>query len=234
MNVHVGVVIPARDEGALIGRCLESVHFAALDALARSGARVTVVVVADGCTDGTVAIARGFDGVVVHEVTVANVGIARAVGCALAIGAGCSWLAHTDADSVVPPNWISEQQQLAAVGHDVVIGTVRPDFDDLSPAHVRQWHDTHEPGRPNGHVHGANLGIRASTYRAVGGFHPLAEHEDNELVVRLMAAEASIIATDAAEVMTSGRTQGRTAGGYAGHLRAIAEQLARESRAVRV
>ncbi len=229
MTQHVGVVIPARDERALIGRCLDSVVLAA----AATDARVTIVVVADDCSDDTAALARHYDEVIVREVGAASVGIARAAGSRVALGAGCWWLAHTDADSVVPVNWIVEQLRLAELGHDVVIGTVRPDFDDLSAAHVRQWHETHLPGRPNGHVHGANLGLRSSTYLAVGGFHPLDEHEDNELVVRLMAMNASIIASDDAEVMTSGRTQGRTAGGYAGHLREIAEALERAESASR-
>lgn len=219
MIEHVGIVIPARNEADLIARCLVSV----IAARAHTAASVTIIVVADACTDDTAAVARSFEGVIVHEISEANVGAARAIGARIALEAGCSWLACTDADSVVPANWVAEQLEYAEAGYDVVIGTVRPDFDDLSSAHVDQWHATHTPGRPNGHVHGANLGVRATTYLAVGGFGPLPEHEDNELVDRMRAANASIIASDAAEVMTSGRTVGRTAGGYAGHLRQQAE-----------
>lgn len=234
---RIGVIIPARDERDLMGRCLASV----VDSAAQAGTRVMIIVVADSCSDGTARVARetgrkaterGICEVVVIEIDAGNVGIARSIGCQRAIDAGCSWLALTDADSVVPSNWVAEQLQLAQAGFDVVIGTVRPDFNDLSAAHVRQWHETHEPGKPNGHVHGANLGVRASAYVTAGGFAPLAEHEDNELVGRLIASGATFIATDRAEVMTSGRTQGRTAGGYAGHLRGIAQALEREARSV--
>lgn len=234
---RIGVIIPARDERDLIGRCLTSV----VDSAAQAGTSVVIIVVADSCRDGTArvarqvgrnAAARRVGGVVVIEIEAENVGVARSIGCQRAIDAGCSWLALTDADSVVPANWVAEQLRAARAGFDVVIGTVRPDFDDLSPAHVRQWHETHEPGRPNGHVHGANLGVRASVYLTAGGFAPLAEHEDNELVARLVASGATVIATDRAEVMTSGRTQGRTAGGYAGHLRGIAEALERDARSI--
>ncbi|UTT63609.1 glycosyltransferase [Microcella humidisoli] len=235
---HVGIVVPARDERDLIGRCLDSIIVAA----AQVDARVSIVVVADSCRDGTAQAARAAAQrarasrnceLVVLEIDAENVGIARSVGCRQAIAAGCSWLALTDADSVVPENWVGEHVQMQHAGFDVVIGTVRPDFDDLSAAHVRQWLETHEPGRPNGHVHGANLGVRASAYLTAGGFAPLAEHEDNELVARLVASGATVVATDRAEVMTSGRTLGRTAGGYAGHLRGIAESLERDARSLR-
>ncbi len=228
---HVGVVIPARDEADLIGRCLASVVAAAAEARARARVRVTIVVIADECADNTASMAREFDGVIVHEVTGANVGIARAIGARIALDSGCSWIACTDADSIVPVQWITLQLQLAAAACDVVVGTVQPDFADLSPEHAAQWHETHVPGQPNGHVHGANLGVRASTYLSVGGFGELAEHEDNDLVTRLTAAGAVIVASDAAEVITSGRLVGRTAGGYAGHLRRIADELATAPRA---
>ena len=232
MIEHVGIVIPARDEGELILRCLASVVGAAAEARARAGVRVSIVVIADECSDDTAAVARAFDGVIVHEASGANVGIARARGSRIALDLGCSWLAYTDADSVVPPNWVTEQLRLADAGCDVVVGTVRPDFADLSAAHVARWHATHHRGQPNGHVHGANLGVRAAAYLSVGGFAPLPEHEDNELVSRMKTAGAAIVASDEAEVVTSGRLVGRTAGGYAGHLRRIADELASETPAV--
>ena len=208
---RVGVVIPARDEEVLIGRCLESVR----EAASRVDVPVTVVVVADGCLDRTAEVARSFPGVVVREIESSNVGTARATGAAEAIARGADWLANTDADSIVPPNWLSEQLALAATGVDVMVGTVRPDFAELSPEQVRAWEATHTPGQPNGHVHGANLGIRASAYLAAGGYRTLPEHEDVDLVARLGA----FVASDRCEVITSARLFGRTPGGYARYLR---------------
>src|SRR5690606_39684918 len=43
--------------------------------------------------------------------------------------------------------------------------------------------ERYEDGHP--HVHGANLGVSAAAYRAVGGFPPLAAHEDQALVAAL-------------------------------------------------
>jgi glycosyltransferase involved in cell wall biosynthesis len=214
---RIGVVIPARDEEELIGRCLVAVA----DAARNAPAHVDVTLVADGCLDRTAAIARSFAGVRVIEIDASNVGAARAAGAVAALTGGADWIANTDADSVVPPRWISHQAELLRTGWDVMIGTVRPDFAELEPEQRAAWLATHRRGEPNGHVHGANLGVRASAYQAVGGFQRLAEHEDVDLVARLDGWR--IIASDDAEVVTSARRYGRTPGGYARFLR---EQVA--------
>jgi glycosyltransferase involved in cell wall biosynthesis len=221
---RIAVVIPARDEEALVARSLDSVLAARRFVEARMpGVAVAVVVVADSCVDATADIARRYDDVTVVEVAAANVGVARAAGvdAALALvgGPDSVWIANTDADSRVPRRWLYEHARLARRGVDVVIGTVRPEFDDLSPEQARAWHATHTAGTANGHVHGANLGVRASVYLAAGGFPRLAEHEDVELVERCLLAGAASAATAQCEVVTSGRQVGRTPGGYARHLR---------------
>lgn len=217
----VAVVIPARNEEALIGRCLASVQRAAtgLD----PGIAVTVTVVADDCDDATEVIARD-SGTAVHIIARRNVGAARAAGIAEAlrrhpVRADRLWIANTDADTVVPANWLTGQVLLANAGWDVVVGTVRPDFDELSERQVAAWQATHDPAVANGHVHGANLGVRASRYERAGGFTALSLHEDNDLVARLVAQHARIAATAALEVVTSGRQYGRAPGGYAQYLR---------------
>jgi len=209
--VRTIIVIPARNEAPLIGRCLQSVQNARQPGC-------SVIVVADCCTDDTASIARSFAGVEVIELEVANVGEARRAGIDYGLQ-GADWIATTDADSVVPVNWISDQRRLARAGSDVVVGTVRPDAADLTPAQLRAWSARHNPARPNGHVHGANLGIRASAYVEVGGFRPLVEHEDVDLVERLRAHGKTITPANSSEVLTSGRSFGRTPGGYARYLR---------------
>ena len=205
--MSVAVVIPARDEADLIERCLRSIG------------DERVIVVADGCRDDTAAIARRL-GAEVIEIDVATVGTARAIGCDNALlDPDVDWIACTDADSVVPANWLQVQRRLADSGSDVVVGTVRPDFTDLTELQTRAWLATHQPGVANGHVHGANLGISAAAYLTAGGFAPVSEHEDNDLLARLAAAGFTVTPTAAIEVMTSGRTFGRTPGGYARYLR---------------
>lgn len=147
----------------------------------------------------------------------------------LELAAGVSprdtWLAQTDADSAVPSDWLTCQLALMRSGVDVMLGTVRPDFRDLSARHARYWLRTHPRGRPAGNVHGANLGIRASTYVESGGFPDVEEHEDVLLVRAARERGARVRTTDACEVLTSGRFTGRTPGGYAAFVRAVHERL---------
>jgi len=228
----LAILVPARNESALIGRCLSALHAAKERAIAQTAVRIEIIVVADACTDETADIARSVEGVKVIEIDAGAVGSARATGALVALDELCPadapsgglladevWLANTDADSVVPPNWMIEQLALADRGVDLMLGTVTPDLRDLTPDHARAWHETrhHTPAR--GHIYGANLGIRASHYLRAGGFAPLAEHEDVDLVARARAAGSDTFATDACEVMTSGRHHGRTPGGFARYLR---------------
>lgn len=219
-SVHV--VVPVHNEEDLLQSCLDAIQCAT--ATARDiGIDVRTVVVLDACTDRSALIAQRYP-VEIVEIDAGRVGVARRVGTDAALrrldDESRAWVAHTDADSIVPGNWITHQVALSAGGSDVMIGTVRPDFADLTLRHVQHWHATHTPGRPNGHVHGANLGVRAGVYRRVGGFAEVPEHEDVAFAAAAQAAGFVLTASDVAEVMTSGRFIGRTPGGYAGYLAA--------------
>ncbi|RLP78055.1 glycosyltransferase family 2 protein [Mycetocola tolaasinivorans] len=221
MITHVVVTIPARDEAARIDTCLRSVIVSAV----RCTLPVTIMLVADTCLDNTAERARRYPPVSVLEVIGTNVGAARRAGIAHALAAlpapsETVWLANTDADSVVPANWLASQVALADHGADLIIGTVRPHPSEYPRAAQRQWRLDHVRGEPNGSIHGANLGVRASAYLAVGGFTPISEHEDVDLVRRLSGY--TTVASDAGEVTTSARLVGRTPGGYAGYLAAQA------------
>lgn len=224
---QLAVVVPVHDEEQLLAACLRSVETAAAAARA-AGAAVEVFVVLDACSDASASIASEFD-VQVVPIDAHNVGAARRAGTHAALRGAPDWIAHTDADTVVPSNWLTHQLDLLADGADVMLGNVRPDFSGLSHAHAALWHATHPPGVANGNVHGANLGIRSSVYRAVGGFAPLAEHEDVALVDAARAIGARVVATAACEVVTSGRFVGRTPGGYAAFLRGVDAELSTPS-----
>ena len=218
---HVVVAVPARNEERLLGTCLDSV----LTAVARlqrhrPGTTAEVVVALDGCVDGSAEVAGRRPVTVLHE-DAGAVGPARRAAvtaglAALAVGDGWeqTWIANTDADCEVPPHWLVDQVALADEGADLVVGTVSP-VDVADPRVLGAWLERHELREGHGHVHGANLGVRADAYLAVGGFAPLAVHEDVGLVTRLRDAGHPWVATDRCRVRTSGRTESRVDGGFA-------------------
>jgi hypothetical protein len=222
---HVVVAVPARDEEELLGRCLDGVAAAVTHLRElRPGTGTTVVVALDRCVDGS-ARAATRPGVEAVGVDLGAVGPARRaaveVGLARAAASGVpprhTWLAGTDADCVVPEDWLVQQLALAEAGADLVVGTVVPD-DVVDPGVLRAWRARHELHEGHRHVHGANLGVRADAYLAVGGFPPLPVHEDVGLVEAVRATGRPWVATDRARVRTSARTTSRVDGGFATYL----------------
>lgn len=203
---RIAVIVPAADEEELVGETIRSV-WAAADQV---DVPVELVVVANGCSDRTAEVAADRGAHVVVDPG-SNVGVARALGSAWAMRRGTSglWLAHTDADSIVPTHWLSTFLRCAAGGHDVVLGTIVLPVADRH--RHRAWVERY--ARTDRHVHGANLGVRASTYRDVGGFSPLAAHEDVDLVDRARAAGASTTWVRDCAVETSARTDPRAPAG---------------------
>lgn len=217
------VVVPARNEEALLPDCLRALAAA----VAACPVRVTAVVVLDRCTDGSAAVVADHPWVIPVVSDAGQVGSARRIGIREAVrragirDAGRAWLASTDADTRVPQEWLTTQLNFAEAGYDAVLGTVVPDGDDLDPGVLRRWHERHtlEEGHP--YVHGANLGVRLSAYRAAGGFPPVAVHEDVDLVAALRRTGAAVVATATMQVRTSARMIGRTPPAFAGYLREL-------------
>lgn len=228
----VHVVVPAHDEADLLPGTLGSLQLAIAHLRGlRPHLSVGLTVVLDACTDEShrICVDAGVDLV---EVSLRNVGAARARGtlrareltAELRLPAEQVWIAHTDADSQVPVDWLTDQVEVAEAGSDVVLGRVEPDG-TTSDAVVARWLTFHPPGHVG--VHGANLGVRLSADDAVGGFADLDHREDLDLVKRLLAAGAREGAATR-PVMTSSRLAGRTAGGFAGYLADLAAELAAE------
>jgi glycosyltransferase involved in cell wall biosynthesis len=210
---RVGVVIPAYDEAATVGACVRSVAAAA----ARCPVEVRIVVVADSCSDDTAAVARSA-GASVVEVRERNVGRVRAAGCQSVIADGATglWLAHTDADSTVPPDWLATQLRYAADGADVVAGPVEVDGWDDWPSELRERYDAYYTATLAGggqHIHGCNLGLSASAYQLAGGYPPLGVGEDRALLAAAAVAGLTIVHPADLVVRTSGRRHARVVGG---------------------
>ncbi len=227
--VAVAVVIPARDEEALLPAALASVR-AAAGHPGVGATPVLTVVVADTCTDATAAVARAA-GAQVVPVGFRNVGRSRAAGVLTALSffgdvPGPVWIASTDADSTVRPDWLAHQLARAAEGWDAVVGTVTADrWPPGKPHLAARYHHLYETTRPpsgrpwhHPHVHGANLGVGSRAYTAAGGFPPAALDEDRGLVDALERTGARILRTADCPVTTSTRTTPRAQGGFGDHL----------------
>jgi glycosyltransferase involved in cell wall biosynthesis len=240
-TVRAVVVVPARDEEARIGACLN-----ALVAQVEVGAEeFEIVVVLDACEDGTAAeveTARarslGVDGggaPTIHVVPgpAKGAGPARAtgmdVGCARleSVGRDTGLLASTDADSVVAPDWIARQLEAIAAGAEAIGGEVHLDPAEAAalPEGVlaRRTADlavrTREAAArgPAEHAHfsGASLGVTPRAYRRAGGMAWMAALEDQELEDRLHAAGIAIHRLRPVSVVTAARTEGRAERGLA-------------------
>ncbi|HHA2861368.1 TPA: glycosyltransferase family 2 protein [Stenotrophomonas maltophilia] len=210
----IGVLVPAHNEAASIERCLQSIRRAALNP-GLGGEAVEVVVALDDCSDATESIC-GQQRVDTLRLDARCVGIARAAAAAELLGRSARWLASTDADSEVPPEWLVAQ---LGERRDVFCGLVDIATNCSAEERLRkafrrrqQWGDDH------GRIHGANLGVSAQAYRAAGGFAPLHCGEDVQLVRTLQRLGADVRWAGAPVVMTSARLAGRAAGGFSAYL----------------
>jgi glycosyltransferase involved in cell wall biosynthesis len=188
------VVIPAHNEADNLPTSVKAV----LTAAACLPLPVAVIVVLDGCDDGSAALAGQF-GSDVHFVAIdtRNVGAARAVGFlrAHAVRTGG---ARRFADLVC--------HYRRRYRH----GARRSAHCDLN---------SNPDG--HGHVHGANMGFRADSYWRVCGFAALASDEDVDLVARFESAGLRIVRDAQLSVVTSRRQLGRAPDGFAAHLRSL-------------
>lgn len=218
----IGVVVPAHNEAQLLPACIAGLGAAA----AAVGVAVELLVVLDACTDESELASAP---VKTLRVDVRNVGLARREGFTRLLGrrpAGVTdcqtWLATTDADTIVSPDWLVRMLAHAAAGQTVVAGTVRViDWTGHSEQTRSSWQSSYEDRDGHQHVHGANLGLRGDAYRLVGGMPAVALSEDVALVEALEAAGEHVYRAGDLPVVTSARRQGRAAGGFAAHLREL-------------
>jgi glucosyl-3-phosphoglycerate synthase len=241
------VVVPARDEQALIGRCLCAL--AAQQGLLPGSHRVIAVL--DGCRDGTAAAVRefrrGWPQMPVEVIELPKpVGVGRArrhgmdLACRELIAAGhpSGLIATTDADSVVAEDWLAAQLRLVERGAQAIGGHIELlDEDGAPPAPVaiaerRRLASARliaaREGAPAGALSehhqfsGASLALTAETYMSCGGLPVRAALEDEALERELRTRGVPIHRSRSVRVMTSARTDGRAP-------RGLAQDLARSS-----
>ncbi|MCC7633998.1 glycosyltransferase [Stenotrophomonas rhizophila] len=217
----IAVIVPAHNEAADIARCLAAVAVAGKHP-GLDGEAVVAVVALDACTDATAAACAGH-GAAMVALDARCVGAARAAAASHALALGARWIASTDADTIVPPDWLWKQ---TTCGADAFCGVVEVrDWLDYPPL-VREAFAVCEHARDgHGHVHGANLGVSAAAYRAAGGFAPLVTGEDVALVQALQQAEVSIAWHARPAVATSARRSARAPRGFSGFLRTLEREV---------
>lgn len=216
-DIKIAIVIPAHNEAATIMDCLTSVQMA----ISQLPSTITAypLIVLDSCTDETLSLVKSAK---VEYLTCDYrcVGKVRDLGIRHAIAAGATWLACTDADTLVSADWLAQQ-----VWHskqqptDMICGVVSVDSWAHLTSQTREAYLTHyQDMMGHRHIHGANLSFSAQAYLVVGGFEPLACHEDVDLVKKFQNQGYLITWSNRVRVTTSSRLQARAAEGFAAFL----------------
>jgi glycosyltransferase involved in cell wall biosynthesis len=214
----IGVVIPVHNEAGLLGDCLESIVCAGRDPRL-DGEPVEIVTVLDACTDRSAAVAvrRGAQ---IVSLDARCVGVARALGASYALDAGARWLAFTDADTVVPADWLSAQ---LAANADCVCGRIAIDDWSAHPYGMPERFREHYARWGDRAIHGANLGVSAAAYAACGGFPALRKGEAEAIVASLVRLGRRVAWNAAPAVTTSARWDSAIEGAFASRLRDLRE-----------
>jgi glycosyltransferase involved in cell wall biosynthesis len=127
--VNLWVVLPAYDEERRLPQTLAALA-------AQDDTDLTLVVVDNGSTDGTAAVAKAFDAPFpVHVLTEFEKGVGSAVdtGFRFAIDDGATHLARTDADCLPHPDWVREVRAGFASGAELVCGHIVARRDENGP-----------------------------------------------------------------------------------------------------
>lgn len=241
---HTVVAIPARDEAERIEACL--------NALNRQVLRPdSVVLILNNCTDATQAITRRMApdlrfrlDVIIRDLPPARANAGHARRLAMEV-AGEQAGAHgilltTDADSVVPPDWVFRNVEALRRGAEVVCGraVVDPHEAALIPAHLQDddvqecrligllddlaWvldPEMHDPPPRHTEASGASLAVSVAAFRKVGGIPDVSSGEDRAFVRALWMIDARVRHDPAIRVTVSGRVVGRAKGGMADTIR---------------
>ena len=234
------VVVPARDEEALVGACVRAL--AAQEGV-EPGAHELLLVL-DRCTDATEARARAAaGGLALHvlHATEPGVGAARRLGMDLAcerlhaVGRPHGLIACTDADSEAAPDWLAVQLAAVAAGARAIGGRaamadadvaalgpeIRARRDRDAVARLARAREHAAPGTRTEHwqFSGASMALTAEAYRLAGPLEPRTGLEDEALERMLRSCGIPVDRLAGVRVTTSARLGGRAPRGLALDLR---------------
>ncbi|ODT81053.1 MAG: glycosyl transferase family 2 [Pelagibacterium sp. SCN 64-44] len=223
--MKLAFVIPAYNEEALIGKCLESV----LAEIKRAGSDAQVIVVNNASTDRTGEIARSFAGVTVVDEP--KKGLVNARDAGFAASEGFDLVANIDSDTLVPEGWLDTVYAEFARDPKLVCLSGPYIYYDMSPwnrALVGAFYGltwliyilNRYVLRVGSVVQGGNFVFKRAAWAQVGGYDRSIQFfgEDTDVAVRLSKV-GGVKWTFALKMKTSGRRlekEGvfRTAGTY--------------------
>ncbi|MBR0656828.1 glycosyltransferase [Plastoroseomonas arctica] len=244
--VAAAIAIPAKDEAALLPRCLE--------ALARQAKAppFAVLVLANNCSDETASLARSLGPGLPYALHVREVSLPpgeqtagharrRAVDAVFEVVSNPDCvLLSTDADGEPEQDWVANTLGHIAAGADAVAGRaiIRPQEAQALPDGVRERSREEallarmldriaslidpvpwDPWpRHSGHW-GANFAVTAGAYARSGGIPTVPLAEDRAFFAALERHDARIRHAEDSRVVVSARLQGRAPGGMADVLR---------------
>lgn len=193
MSERISVVIPVRDDAGLLEACLASLA-------AQTRQPDEVIVVDNGCTDHSIAVAERFGATVVAE---PRPGVTAASACGFDAASG-SVIARCDADSVLPRDWLERIERTLASEPEAVAVTGPGTFYDLGRirgalARAFYIHGYFASMRLLlGHnvLFGSNCAVRAAAWRAVSAEVPRDDteiHDDMDLSYRLPATSRVVL-----------------------------------------
>lgn len=187
----ISVVIPAKNAGKTIRKCLESIY-------RNNYPDFEVIVVDDGCTDNTMDIVSEFNCTRVKNNMHVGVSGARNAGASAAQG---DVLVFIDSDIVVPEDAFLKMQN--KIGHpDVhaVVGALREDimFDDFPSIYKNLWMCYTFNNLPEriSLIFSSIAAIKKDVFLKLRGFdvnYKYPNVEDNELGLRLRSSGCNIV-----------------------------------------
>lgn len=214
-NNLISVVIPAFNEEKNIFACLDSL-------VAQKTAYIFEVIVVDNnSTDKTKEIAESFKGRLNLKIVPEKIqsrGAARGCGFAQARG---EYILSTDADSVVPPDWVDKMTSaLEQSTSKIITGGVK--IMDLSPSSIKffnwLWPKYNRCCRiftGNYFLSGFNFGVQKDLYVRSGGFNPaLLGMEDVDLGFRLIKFGKIVFVPNVDVTFSGRRFKGQLFGGF--------------------
>ena len=180
-EIQFSVIVPARNEERMIGRCLER-----LAAMNYPRDNFEVILVDNGSTDRTLEVFQSWaDRLNVRVLQRPNVKISalRNLGAAEAKGDG---LAFLDADCLVPSEWLRDADRFLSNENEGIVGAhyrIPPDSTWLA----RSWFDDEHANTAGdtSYVPAGDVLLRKSTFVRIGGFdEKLETNEDYEFCRR--------------------------------------------------